>query len=85
MTTNGVSTAVEPVTKTPEERLRELETLFLGGPLSAHEQKIFSSETLLDILLVLFNECCNSSLRKEKTVSEFIELGKKFDFFLALN
>jgi hypothetical protein len=27
-------------------------------------------------LMVLFNECCNSSLRKEKTVTEFIELGK---------
>ena len=60
------------------ERLRELEALFLGGPLmSTNEAKCFSTETLLDVLMVLYNECCNSSLRKEKTVSEFIELGKK--------
>jgi hypothetical protein len=43
---------------------------------NAHESKCFSTETLLDVLMVLFNECCNSSLRKEKTVTEFIELGK---------
>ena len=58
------------------ERLRELEALFLGGPIGAHEAKCFSMETLLDILLVLFSECCNSSLRKEKTVTDFIDLGK---------
>ena len=60
------------------DRLRELEALFLGGPLmSANETKCFSTETLLDVLMVLYNECGNSSLRKEKTVSEFIELGEK--------
>jgi len=59
------------------DRLRDLEALFLGGPLrSANEAKCFSTETLLDVLMVLYNECCNSSLRKEKTVSDFIELGK---------
>ena len=58
------------------ERLRLLEALFLGGPISAHEAKCFSTETLLDVLLVLFSECCQSSLRKEKTVTEFIDLGK---------
>jgi hypothetical protein len=63
---------------TPLDRMRELEAIFLGGPLmSANEAKCFSTETLLDILMVLFNECCNSSLRKEKTVTEFIDLGKK--------
>ncbi|TRY72632.1 hypothetical protein TCAL_17134 [Tigriopus californicus] len=58
-----------------QDRLRELEALFLEGPDSGvHEAKSFSTETLLDILLVLYNECCNSSLRKEKTVTDFIEL-----------
>lgn len=57
-----------------ERRLRQLEVLFLGGPVMAKEQS-FSIETLLDILLVLYDECCNSSLRKEKTVSDFIEFG----------
>lgn len=33
----------------------------------------FSTETLLDVLLVLYDECCNSSLRREKTVSDFVE------------
>ena len=65
------------------DRLRELEALFLGGPLvSVNEAKCFSTETLLDVLMVLYNECCNSSLRKEKTVSDFIELGK---FFIRKN
>jgi serine/threonine-protein kinase MRCK len=52
------------------------EVLFLGGPISAHEAKCFSTETLLDVLLVLFSECNQSSLRKEKTVTEFIDLVK---------
>ena len=61
------------------DRLRALEALFLGGPLMSsanNDSKCFSTETLLDVLMVLYNECCNSSLRKEKTVSEFIEFGK---------
>ncbi|CAL1272600.1 unnamed protein product [Larinioides sclopetarius] len=56
----------------PEERIRELEQMFLGGPIIANG-KSFSIETLLDILLVLYDECCNSTLRREKTVSTFIE------------
>ena len=59
------------------DRLRELEALFWEGPdCGVHEAKAFSTETLLDILLVLYNECANSSLKKEKTVTDFIELGK---------
>ncbi|KAE8752370.1 hypothetical protein FOCC_FOCC000842 [Frankliniella occidentalis] len=60
---------------TGERRLRQLESLFLGGPIQGQGQ-CFSIETLLDILLVLYDECCNSSLRREKTVSEFIEFVK---------
>ena len=66
------------------ERLRLLEALFLGGPISAHEAKCFSTETLLDVLLVLFSECNQSSLRKEKTVTEFIDLGTYVIKFLDL-
>jgi len=55
--------------------LRQLEALFLGGPIQGQGQS-FSVETLLDVLLVLYDECCNSSLRREKTVSDFIEFGK---------
>ncbi|RZF34758.1 hypothetical protein LSTR_LSTR007810 [Laodelphax striatellus] len=58
-----------------EHRLRQLEALFLGGPIQGKGQ-CFSIETLLDILLVLYDECCNSSLRREKTVSDFIQFAK---------
>ena len=73
------------VNNTAIERLQQLESLFLGGPImssatATSEAKCFSTETLLDVLMVLYNECCNSSLRKEKTVSEFIELGKTIYF-----
>ena len=56
--------------------LQVLERLFLDGPSTPHEAKALSTETLLDILLILYNECCNSSLRKEKTLTDFIELGR---------
>ncbi|XP_059484559.1 serine/threonine-protein kinase Genghis Khan isoform X4 [Neocloeon triangulifer] len=62
--------------RTAETRLRELEAVFLGGPIQA-KGKCLSVESLLDVLLVLYDECCNSSLRREKTVSEFIESVKK--------
>lgn len=41
---------------------------------SVHSGKIVSIETLLDSLVILFDECSNSSLRREKTVSDFLEL-----------
>lgn len=63
------------VANTGDERLRELEALFLGGPIQG-KGRVFSIETLLDVLLVLYDECCNSSLRREKTVSDFIEFVK---------
>lgn len=59
---------------TAEARLQQLERLFLGGPLSTGGQ-CYSMETLLDVLIVLHDECINSSMRREKTVSDFIEYG----------
>lgn len=38
--------------------------------------KVISVETLLDALLLLYDECSNSSLRREKTVSDFINIGE---------
>lgn len=58
-------------------KLHRLEGLFIGG--SAQDGRAghtISIETLIDVLLVLYDECCNSSLRREKTVSDFIEFGK---------
>jgi uncharacterized membrane protein len=43
---------------------------------SVHSGKIVSIETLLDSLVILYDECSNSSLRREKTVSDFLELCK---------
>ena len=63
------------IKKTAEIRLRELESVFLGGPIQG-QGKCLSVETLLDVLLVLYDEVCNSSLRREKTVSDFIDFGK---------
>ncbi|XP_053972781.1 serine/threonine-protein kinase Genghis Khan isoform X1 [Hylaeus anthracinus] len=59
-------------------RLRQLEALFMGGPVQGEGRtgRTFSIETLIDVLLVLYDECCNSSLRREKTVSDFIEFVK---------
>lgn len=60
----------------PDERIRELEQMFLGGPVLV-SGKAFTVEGLLDVLVVLYDECCNSSLRKEKTMTNFIEYGKR--------
>ena len=76
MGTNGMADTgqVTPM----DGRMAELEALFLGGPLATKLQvaNSFSIETLMDVLVVLFDECSTSSLRREKTVSEFIELGE---------
>ena len=87
MGTNGVEappggssgTSATASVSPADSRLAELEASFLEGPLvpgTGGQARSFSTETLLDILVVLFDECQASSLRREKTVSEFIELGK---------
>ena len=55
-----------------EQRLKNLEHLVFG---SDKAEDYLSIELLLDALLVLYDECCNSTLRKEKTVSDFIQKG----------
>ncbi|XP_071556555.1 serine/threonine-protein kinase Genghis Khan isoform X2 [Temnothorax nylanderi] len=58
-------------------KLHQLEGLFIGGSAQGGRAGHFVSlETLIDVLLVLYDECCNSSLRREKTVSDFIEFVK---------
>lgn len=61
-------------TEAAEERLKQLESLFSYG---GKEKGSYSVETLLDVLLLLYDECCNSTLRRDKNVSGFIEHGKK--------
>lgn len=37
----------------------------------------FSLDALLDTFILLYDECSNSSLRREKSVSDFLKLGKQ--------
>uniref|UniRef100_A0A3P8P4K4 Serine/threonine-protein kinase MRCK alpha n=1 Tax=Astatotilapia calliptera TaxID=8154 RepID=A0A3P8P4K4_ASTCA len=60
-----------------EVRLKKLEKLILDGPAQSNGQCL-SVETLLDILVCLYDECNNSPLRREKNVLEFLEWAKPF-------
>ncbi|XP_062858122.1 serine/threonine-protein kinase MRCK alpha [Trichomycterus rosablanca] len=60
-----------------EVRLKKLEELILDGPARSSGQSL-SVETLLDILVCLYDECNNSPLRREKNVLEFLDWAKPF-------
>ncbi|NXJ67396.1 MRCKA kinase, partial [Rostratula benghalensis] len=60
-----------------EVRLKQLEQFILDGPTQTHGQ-CFSVETLLDILICLYDECNNSPLRREKNILEYLEWAKPF-------
>ncbi|XP_073784261.1 serine/threonine-protein kinase MRCK alpha isoform X4 [Danio rerio] len=60
-----------------EVRLKKLEKLILDGPVQANGQ-CFSVESLLDVLICIYDECTNSPLRREKNVAEFLEWAKPF-------
>ncbi|KAK7103526.1 hypothetical protein V1264_018406 [Littorina saxatilis] len=58
-----------------EERLRKLEQLYLNG-VSKSNGLSLSVETLLDVFLVLYDECSSSTLRREKNISEFVDFAR---------
>nr|XP_023662423.1 serine/threonine-protein kinase MRCK alpha isoform X1 [Paramormyrops kingsleyae]XP_023662424.1 serine/threonine-protein kinase MRCK alpha isoform X1 [Paramormyrops kingsleyae] len=60
-----------------EVRLKKLEKLILDGPAQSSGQ-CFSVETLLDVLICLYDECSSSPLRREKNVLEFLDWAKPF-------
>ncbi|XP_055005329.1 serine/threonine-protein kinase MRCK alpha isoform X2 [Boleophthalmus pectinirostris] len=60
-----------------EVRLKKLEKLILDGPVQSNGQCL-SVETLLDILVCLYDECNNSPLRREKNIIEFLDWAKPF-------
>ncbi|XP_070782521.1 serine/threonine-protein kinase MRCK alpha isoform X9 [Enoplosus armatus] len=60
-----------------EVRLKKLEKVILDGPAQSNGQCL-SVETLLDILVCLYDECNNSPLRREKNILEFLEWAKPF-------
>lgn len=62
-------------TMSGEVRLKQLEQFILDGPTQTNGQ-CFSVETLLDILICLYDECNNSPLRREKNILEYLEWGK---------
>uniref|UniRef100_A0A8C1B249 non-specific serine/threonine protein kinase n=1 Tax=Cyprinus carpio carpio TaxID=630221 RepID=A0A8C1B249_CYPCA len=57
-------------------RLKKLEQLLLDG--HQKNDRSLSVETLLDILICLYNECSNSPLKREKHVTDFLEWVKPF-------
>ncbi|XP_052442690.1 serine/threonine-protein kinase MRCK alpha isoform X7 [Carassius gibelio] len=60
-----------------EVRLKKLEKLVLDGP-SQSTGQCFSVETLLDILVCLYDECNSSPIRREKNILEFLDWAKPF-------
>ncbi|XP_017157615.1 serine/threonine-protein kinase MRCK alpha [Poecilia reticulata] len=60
-----------------EVRLKKLEKLLLDGPAQSNGQCV-SVETLLDILVCLYDECNNSPIRREKNILEFLDWAKPF-------
>ncbi|TSN30241.1 Serine/threonine-protein kinase MRCK alpha [Bagarius yarrelli] len=60
-----------------EVRLKKLEELLLDGP-ARSEVQCLSVETLLDVLVCLYDECSNSPLRREKNIMEFLNWAKPF-------
>ncbi len=57
-----------------KKRLKQLEQLYLSEVQNGHSGAL-STETLLDVLTVLYDECSNSALRRDKIVIEFLERG----------
>ena len=58
-----------------EERLAQLARLYVSGVQNSNGQAL-SIESLLDVLVVLYDECCNTTLRREKNISEFVDFAK---------
>ncbi|KAK0411610.1 hypothetical protein QR680_005743 [Steinernema hermaphroditum] len=57
------------------ERLKLLEQLYVD---SGQEDDVANIESLLDAAICLYDECANSTLRREKSVTDFIEYYKPF-------
>ena len=57
------------------QRMKRLETLYLSGIRNSNHQAV-SIETLMDVLVVMFDELCGSNLRREKNITDFVEWGE---------
>ncbi|KAH9523079.1 Serine/threonine-protein kinase MRCK alpha, partial [Bulinus truncatus] len=67
-----------------EKRLKRLEEVYLKGVARSKGQAV-SIETLLDALLVLYDECNSASLRREKNISEFVEFARPVTSYIRQN
>ena len=57
-------------------RFDVLDAVFLHrGSQQDARDTYYSVETLLDSLMVLYQECCSSSMRRERNIAEFVESG----------
>lgn len=64
-----------PLSMAAEERLRELERLVVQR--GTAEEEWLSIESLLDVLLCLYQECNSSPpLRRDKNVADFLRWGE---------
>lgn len=58
-----------------EIRLNKLEKLYLEGFKGSGNGSVLSVESLMDTFVVLYDECSASTLRREKSVSDFLDRG----------
>jgi serine/threonine-protein kinase MRCK len=56
------------------DRLKQLEQVYLQGV--QYDSSSLSIESLLDILIALYDECCSSTLRKEKIIADFVGFAR---------
>lgn len=63
------------------KRLQALEKLYTSPHSGNGQLEKFSTETLLDILIVLYDECNTTVMKRDKRVLDFLEVGLYFLFF----
>lgn len=57
------------------KRLQALERLYTSPHSGNGQLEKFSTETLLDILIVLYDECNTTVMKRDKRVLDFLEVG----------
>lgn len=60
------------------KRLQALERLYTSPHSGNGQLEKFSTETLLDILIVLYDECNTTVMKRDKRVLDFLEVGTCF-------
>ncbi|KAI0984130.1 hypothetical protein GJ496_011324 [Pomphorhynchus laevis] len=80
---NGsTSTQSDQTRAASSEPQKDLQSLILSSHFT--NSNVWSFDALLDTVLVLYDECANSSLRREKCIADFICKYKLDLIFLTL-